>query len=124
MAARRTPITLFFLVTIFGLAVAPRTDAKDVPLGTAVGNLSFKDIHYLPRSLDDFAKKKAFVLIFTNTTCPVVQRYLPILQQLEKEYRGRGVQFLSVNVGPDDSILAMATQAVKHDVEFPFVKDF
>src|SRR5262249_39158875 len=34
------------------------------------------------------------------------------------------VQFLAVNVGEDDSIRAMAAQAVKHEMEFPFVKDF
>src|SRR5919109_359515 len=85
--------------------------AREVPLGTTVGNLTFKDIHYLPRSLDDFGKKKAFVLVFTNTTCPVVQRYLPTLKALEKEYRDKGVQFLAINVGADDSIVQMAAQA-------------
>ena len=34
------------------------------------------------------------------------------------------MQFLAVNVGGDDSIVAMAAQAVEHEIEFPFVKDF
>src|SRR5262249_18325961 len=97
---------------------------KGSNIGDRVTKLSFKDIRYLPRTLDDFSNKKAFVLVFTNTTCPLVQRYLPTLKQMEREYRDKGVQFLAVNVGADDSIVAMASQAVKYEMEFPFVKDF
>jgi hypothetical protein len=97
---------------------------QSVKIGDRIGNLSFKDIHYLPRSLDDFPKARAFVVWFTNTSCPVAQRYLPLLRVLEKEYRAKGVQFLAINEGPGDTILAVATQAVEHEMEFPFVKDF
>jgi thiol-disulfide isomerase/thioredoxin len=115
---------------LLSVALLPARRASGEPpgagvgLGDKVGNLSFKDIRYLPRSLDDFKDRKAFVLAFTTTTCPLVQRYLPVLQDLEREYRGRSVQFLAVNVGADDSVVQMAAQAVKHDMEFPFVKDF
>jgi peroxiredoxin len=97
---------------------------KEVKIGDPIGKLSFKDIRYLTRSLDDFQNKKAFVLAFTTTSCPLAQRYLPTLKELDKSYRDKGVQVLSVNVGADDSIVAMAAQAVKHEAEFPFVKDF
>lgn len=97
---------------------------KESTIGAKVTKLTFKDIHYLPRSLDDFPKAKAFVLVHVNTTCPVAQRYLPVLKALEKEYRAKNVQFLAVNEGAEDSILAVASQAVKHEMEFPFVKDF
>src|SRR5207248_5745088 len=46
------------------------------------------------------------------------------LQALEREYRDKGVQFVAVNAAEDDSVVAMATQAVRHEIEFPFVKDF
>ncbi|HEV8062336.1 MAG TPA: redoxin family protein, partial [Gemmataceae bacterium] len=84
----------------------------------------FKDIHYLTRSLDDFSKARVFVIAFTTTSCPVAQRYLPVLKALDKEYRGKNVQFLSINEGADDSIIAVASQAVQHELEFPCVKDF
>jgi hypothetical protein len=42
---------------------------------------------------------------------------------MEKKYRDKGVQFVTVNVGADDTIAAVAAQAVEHDIEFPFVKD-
>jgi hypothetical protein len=103
-------------------AAAPAAD-KNVAISARVGNITFKDIHYLPRSLADFREARAFVLVFTNTTCPVVQRYLPGLRAMEKDYRPKGVQFLAINEGENDSIRAVASQAVRHEMEFPFVKD-
>jgi len=98
--------------------------ADDAPkVGDRVGKLAFTDIRYLPRSLDDFGAKKAFVLVFTNTSCPLVERYLPTLRAMEKEYRDRGVQFVALNAAAEDSVVAMATQAVQHEAEFPFAKD-
>ena len=98
-------------------------------IGDKLGTCSFTDIRFLPRSLSDFVsekdpvKKRAFVLVFTNTTCPIVQRFLPRLKQLEAEFRDQGVQFVAIDVGVDDSILEIATQALEHDMPFPFVKD-
>src|SRR5262245_6808466 len=99
--------------------------AADAPkIGDTVGKLKFTDIRSLPRTLDDFGKKKAVVLVFVNTSCPVAQKYFPTLQAMEKEYRDKDVQFVAVNPAEEDTIIAMATQAVKYEVEFPFVKDF
>ncbi|HZZ79120.1 MAG TPA: redoxin family protein [Gemmataceae bacterium] len=104
--------------------VGPACAQDAVKIGAAVGKLKFTDIRGLPRSLDDFGKKKAYVLVFTNTSCPLVKRYLPTLQALDREYRDKGVQFIAVNSVQEDSLVAMATQAVQHDMELPFVKDF
>ncbi|HZT80148.1 MAG TPA: redoxin family protein, partial [Gemmataceae bacterium] len=114
---------LFLSLAVGTFLVGPAA-AAEVKVGDKIDNLAFTDTRYLPRSLDDFKGRKAFVVIFTTTGCPVVQRYLPTLQKLETEYRGKGVQFVAVNVGPDDSIRDLAAQQVEHGMEFPFVKDF
>jgi thiol-disulfide isomerase/thioredoxin len=98
--------------------------AEPVKIGDRVGKLKFTDIRSLPRTLADFGEKKAYVLVFTNTSCPVAQRYLPVLQAMEKEYRGKDVQFVAVNSAEEDTLIATATHAVKFEVEFPVVKDF
>lgn len=92
-------------------------------VGDAVVTLAFKDIRYLSRSLEDLGNKQAFVLVFTNTTCPLAQRYWPKLKRLDEEYRDRGVQFVSVNVGAGDEIADVALQALEFGVQFPVVKD-
>ncbi len=126
---RRNPLIVKLLpvVITFGLltsrAVAAETDAQHVPIGRQVEALTFKDIRFLPRSLNDFGEKKAFVIVAVNTTCPMVKRYVPTLKRLEEKYRDQHVQFLLLNVGAGDSLLDMAEYAVQYDIDFPVVKD-
>ncbi len=98
--------------------------AAATEIGEQIGDLSFKDIRYLPRSLADFGERKAYVLFFTNTDCPLVQRYMPVLMKLDETYGPQGVQFVAVNVGREDSIKDMAAHALEFGAAFPFVKDF
>jgi len=107
----------FAAKTSFGAETSERN------IGERIEDLTFKDIRFLPRTLDDFSKKKAFVIICANTTCPLVQRYLPTIKRLEKEYRRRDVQFLLMNVSPGDSFLEMSEFGVQYEIDFPVVKD-
>ena len=95
----------------------------NIALGTKIKTLSFKDIRHVPRSLFDLGEKKAFVFVFTNTTCPLVQKYWPRLKQLHADYEAKGVQIVSVNVGAGDSIRDVASQAIEFGILFPSVKD-
>src|SRR5262249_35191126 len=115
MIPSRTLLLSFALAAV-SLLAGRVAAAPEVKVGDRVADLTFKDIRYLPRSLDDFPDAKAFVLVFTNTSCPVVQRYLPTLDRLEKDYRGKGVAVLAVNAAADDSVLDMAAQAVRHEM--------
>jgi thiol-disulfide isomerase/thioredoxin len=106
------------------LSSATVGQAQDtVKVGDRIGKLRFTDIRYLPRTLDDFDARKAYVLVFTNTSCPLVRRYLPVLKSLAQEYAPKGVQFLAIDAADDDSIVAIATQAVQHELDFPTVRD-
>jgi thiol-disulfide isomerase/thioredoxin len=120
----RTYLLVLTLSALAGVLTSVASGADPRPkIGDVAAELRFKDIRYLPRSLKDFGEQKAFVLVFSNTTCPLAQRYWPKLKRLEEKYRGEGVQFLSVNVGVDDEINEIAQQAIDYGVEFPFVKD-
>jgi hypothetical protein len=44
---------------------------KKVPIGSQAEKFTFKDIHYLPRTLDDFGHPKAYVFVFTTAGCPL-----------------------------------------------------
>lgn len=98
--------------------------AAPVAIGAQIGELSFKDIRYLPRSLADFKGAKAYALCFVTNDCPVAQRYLPTLQKLHEEYKGQGVQFVLINVGAEDTIRGIAKHALDHGLTMPVVKDF
>lgn len=92
-------------------------------IGGRIEGLRFKDIRYVSRSLRDFGECKAYVLVMTNTTCPLVRKYWPKLKRLDEEFRDQGVQFAALNIGPTDSIPEMAQQALDYEIPFPFVKD-
>lgn len=46
------------VLSLLLVLAAPRE--AEVKVGSAIGKLTFKDIRYLPRSLDDFKDRKAF----------------------------------------------------------------
>jgi mono/diheme cytochrome c family protein len=112
--------SLVFVSVLLGAGMAP---ADEVKIGAKIDDLRFKDIRYLARSLADFGDKKAYALVFVDSDCPLAQKYLPVLDRLERQYRDKGVQFVAVNSGPHDTVVVMAAQAVEFGVEFPFVKD-
>ena len=118
---RRLAVGMVLLLSA-AVPVAMAAEAT-VRIGQNVGKLAFKDIRYLPRSLADLSGKKAYVIVCTSTTCPLVQKYLPKIKRLDEKYRGRGVQFVSLNVNPGDSIREMAAHSLEFDLPFPTVKD-
>ncbi|MBS0263292.1 MAG: redoxin family protein [Planctomycetes bacterium] len=123
-----TRASLTFLVAVFctgaGLPrVVGADDAPAVAVGVTIPNLNFKDIRFVSRSLADLGTPRAYVLVFTNTTCPVAQKYWPKLKRLEADWRSKGVLFVAINSAADDSIAEVAEQALEFGVEFPFVKD-
>ena len=103
---------------------ATANTADGVAVGSVVEDLSFTDIRYLPRSFDELGERKALVVVFTSLDCPLVQRYLPRLRNMEAEYRERGVRFLALNVAEDELVVDVAHQAVKANIPFPVGKDY
>lgn len=96
---------------------------EEIPIGGKVPNLEFKDIRYLPLTVDDLGKPKAYVFAFITNTCPLARRYLPRIGEMAKDFAPRGVQFVGVNVGPADTLMDVAYHALEFDVDFPMVKD-
>lgn len=112
------PIALPEIVTT---ALAP---APAVPIGTAVDTFEFIDAYYLPRYWEEVGGEVATVVVFTTLSCPIARRYMPTLGDMEREYRDRGVAFLALNVGPEDTLAGIAGEAALQGVDFPHGKDF
>ncbi len=98
---------------------SPDKEAKeDRPL-----SFSLKDAAGREVSLADFKDKKAIVVVFVGTECPVNTYYMPRLKELHDEYAAKGVQFLAVNSNTQDPADRVAEHARKHRVPFPVLKD-
>ena len=78
-----------FAIILFLFATVAAHSQDAVKVGDRIGKLEFTDIRSLPRTLDDFGAKKAFVLVFTSASCPLVQRYLPTLKAIEENTAAR-----------------------------------
>ncbi|MFM7056070.1 MAG: redoxin family protein [Planctomycetota bacterium] len=124
--ARLLPVRSVCLLTVCLcclLQPLPADDGTRLAIGKPVPQLRFRDIRGLNRQLQDFGEARAVVLTFTSTTCPLVRRSFPKLVELYRQYRGQNVVFAAVNVGAQDTIRGMASQAIELDVPFYFVRD-
>ena len=75
------------LTVTVSIVLASLASAAEVKIGTKIDDLQFKDIRFVSRSLKDLGDKKAYVLVFVESSCPLVAKYMPALNRLEKDYR-------------------------------------
>ncbi len=107
-------------LTVFSASLG----AAELELGAPAPRFTFTDTRWLERDLDDFGLRDAYVVVFTTLACPVANRVLPRIGELEREYRSKGVQFLAVDVGLDDDLVEVAARAVAQGLEFPVARDY
>jgi peroxiredoxin len=84
---------------------------------------TLKDADGKDWSLKDQEKKKAVVVVFIGTECPVNNAYMPRLAELHKEYAPRGVAFVAINANSQDMPVRVAAHAKEHGIPFPVLKD-
>lgn len=111
-----------FLLSLISWADLPKPAAAEI--GATAPDFRLKDIHRRARTLEDFQGKKALVIVFFDTECPVANLYLPTLADLHKEYSGKGVGFVGINSSVQDSFARVSAHAQEHNVPFPVLKDF
>ncbi len=112
------PAALFLLSTPFVvLAADPAPPAKiaDFTLTDVVADR--------PVSLGDFKAKKAIVVVFIGTECPINNAYMPRLAEMAKAYADKGVAFLAINSNCNDTPPRIAGHAKKFGLPFPVLRD-
>jgi peroxiredoxin len=78
-----------------------------------------------PHSLADFKQAKAVVVVYTCNHCPVAQAYEDRLMALQKEYQGKGVQLVAINVNNNeaDKLEAMKERSGIKNFNYPYLYD-
>ncbi|GAB4459186.1 MAG: hypothetical protein OHK0029_21390 [Armatimonadaceae bacterium] len=69
------------------------------------------------------AGKKAAVVVFIGTQCPVSNAYNERLTKAAAKYASKGVQFIGINSDRDEPIAEVAAHAKKNSFGFPVLKD-
>lgn len=76
-------------------------------------------------SLNEYAGAKAVVVVFTCNHCPVAQAYEDRLVALDKDYSGKGVQIVAINVSnlEEDKLPAVKQRAAAKGIKFAYLYD-
>ena len=92
-------------------------------MGKKIANFTLTDTTGQQVSLETLKDKKAVVVVFLGTECPINNAYLVPLGQMQKNYASRGVQFLGINSNCHDTPERIATHAKENSIPFPVLKD-
>lgn len=118
-------LPLLSIMLSVALGVPTAADEKVAPTpGAKVPGFSLKDIHRRARTFDDYKDKKAIVVAFLDTECPLSNLYVPTLIDLHKQYSEKGVQFLAIFASNQDSFVLVSAHAQDRGLPFPALKDF
>jgi|HubBroStandDraft_2_1064218.scaffolds.fasta_scaffold02970_5 peroxiredoxin len=82
---------LFFTFTAFA-----QTSHPILPLGSSAPDFSLPGVDGKIHSIGDYASSPVLVVVFTCNHCPIAQMYEQRIQQLEADYRDRGVAVVAI----------------------------
>jgi peroxiredoxin len=74
-------------------------------------------------TLYGYQGRRAIVLVFLGTDCPVGNLYVPRLNELNKEFRTKSVVFLGINSNAHETADVVAKYVTDRGIEFPVLKD-
>jgi peroxiredoxin len=98
-------------------------ESRDTVIGRRIPNFVLSDSAGKQVGLADFNDSKLIVVAFLGTKCPVGNAYVPILLDLQKTYRSKGVQVVAINPNPADSADDIAAHVKEFAITFPVLLD-
>ena len=116
---RGLAFALIFMLTSIGI-----TNAEIIKMDKEVPNFTLKDTMDKPHSLKDLSReKKATVVMFISTECPVSNDYNERIIALYNDYKEQGVQFIGINSNRNESVKEIAEHNKANKFHFLVVKD-
>src|SRR5258708_3136950 len=98
--------------------------AADVAIGDKLKPFALTDATSgKPLDLKTAQGKKATVLMFISTHCPVSNAYNERMAALAADYGGKGVAFIGINANREETPEDIAAHAREHGFKFPVLKD-
>jgi peroxiredoxin len=116
-------IVLLLFASLAGGSAPAHRPLVPPTIGAQVPDVEVKDLAGKHRALSEFKAKKAIVVVFVGTECPIANLYLPVLAEMHKHYSGEGVQFLAINSNDQDTFAEVVAHARDRKIPFPVLKD-
>src|SRR5262245_15324828 len=112
-------LTAILTVLLAGTGL-PRAGEKPA---AAVKDFALPDAQGRKHTADAWKDRKAVVLVFLGTECPVSNGYSPEYRRLTAAYAGKGVLFYGVHPDPDVTAEVAARHAAEYRLPFPVLLD-
>jgi peroxiredoxin len=113
----------FAVIATVGLAAAALPAAGAVAIGEKLQPFKLSDTAGKTVDLASLQGRKAVVLMFIATQCPVSNAYNDRMAALSREYGAKGVAFVGINSNRQESVEEIAGHAAQHGLTFPILKD-
>jgi peroxiredoxin len=114
----RIAIAALVVATLAGSAAA-----APIAIGDKLAPFALKDAAGKDMNLASLSGKKAVVLAFIATQCPVSNAYNGRMAAFAKEYEAKGVAFVGINANKQESSAEIVEHAKTHGFSFPILKD-
>ena len=102
-----------------------RADAETAVIGKSAPGFSLPNVvtgrTFTLASVVD--TRKATVVMFISTRCPVSNAYDDRMEELVRKYSHNGVAFMGINANSPESVAECADHARAHGFTFPILKD-
>ena len=109
---------------IFVITFSMSAGADTVKMDKEVPNFTLKDVTDKAHSLEDLShEKKATVVMFISTQCPVFSDYNERIIALHNDYKNQGVQFIGINSNRNESVEDIAEHNKTNKFNFVVLKD-
>lgn len=121
-----------FAAAVFAVALSalPAVEADEPSgksgggaVGSTVEDFKLPDADGKQHSLASLRGKSGTVLIFVSTQCPVSNAYNSRMEQLAREYRARGVNFVGLNANAAETPEMIKQHASENKLTFTILKD-
>jgi len=99
------------------------SETSSTDLGKAIADFSLEDTKGQEVSLASLKGKKAVVVLFLGTECPLAKIYVTRLQDMSRELADKGVVMLGIDSNTHDTPTKLTAFANTYHVEFPLLKD-
>lgn len=101
----------------------PLEPAEAAFVGERAPEFALQTLDQRPIGLQDFRGKQPLLLVFWATWCPACKEEIPKLKEVYAAYGPRGLGFLAVNVGINDSLQKATEYRKRHGLPYPMAFD-
>lgn len=111
------------MLAVLAACTALPATAAPLAVGDKLAPFKMKDATGSEQDLAALQGKKAVVLMFMATKCPVSNAYNERMAAFARDYAAKGVAFIGINANQQEPPAEIVSHAREHGFTFPILKD-